>query len=155
MEVERTRYSSTETRVVNTPRMEEGTRWDPKCLPVFPHRLSAWPWPSAWAAVWAVCFHYLVEDLPWSVRSNEFAWDQEPPHRTIKCSKRKSNKRLQNSESSGEATKRSQQSHHERFLEQGDTPGQLPRFGWKSKKDNQRSGGSALSWSKAPDENCS
>lgn len=79
VEVERTRYSSAETRVVNTPRMEEGTRWDPKFLPVFPHRLSAWPWPAAWAAVWAVCFHHLVEDPPWSARSNELAWDQDYP----------------------------------------------------------------------------
>lgn len=74
------------------------------------------------------------------------------PCRAITLSKRKSNKRPQNGESSGEATKRSRQSRYERFLERGATPGQLPRFGWNSKEDNHRSEGSALSWSKAPDE---
>lgn len=76
------------------------------------------------------------------------------PRRAITLSKRKSNKRPQNGESSGEATKRSRQSRYERFLERGATPGQLPRFGWKSKEDNHRSEGSTLSWSKAPDERC-
>lgn len=45
----------------------------------------------------------------------------------------------------GEATKRSRQSQYERFLEERNTPGQLPRFGWKSKVDSHRSEGSALS----------
>lgn len=137
-----TSYSSTENRVVNTPWMEDGTRSDPKCLPVFPHRLGAWPRPAARAAVGAVCFHHLVEDPPWSARSREFAWDQDSPRRTITSSKRKSNKRLQIAESSGEARKRSRQSRYERFLEQQATPGQLPWFGWKSKDDNYCSEGS-------------